>query len=43
MKNEDISYEEMLVYVFKILIDIYGVDKAIILLYKLNSVRGVKI
>ncbi len=43
MKNKDIPYEDILIFMFKKLIDIYGVDTAIIMLYKINSLRGVKI
>lgn len=34
--------KEKVISIFSILIDIYGVDKAIILLYMINKNRGVK-
>lgn len=40
---EDKYYELLMIDTFKLLVDIYGVDKAIIILYKINSLRGVKI
>lgn len=43
MKNVDISYEDTLIFIFKKLIDIYGIDNAIIILYQINSLRGAKI
>lgn len=43
MKKSDLSYEDLIITTFKILIDIYGVDKAIILIYEINKLRGVKI
>lgn len=43
MKDKDIAYEEFVILIFIFLIDTFGVDKAIILLYKLNKSRGVKI
>lgn len=43
MKKNDLSYEDLIITTFKILIDIYGVDKAIILIYEINKLRGVKI
>lgn len=43
MKKNDLSYEDLIISTFKILIDIYGVDKAIILIYGINKLRGVKI
>lgn len=41
--DDDLKYEDIIVFIFKDLIDIYGVDKAILFIYKINSVRGVKI
>lgn len=43
MKDKNITYEESIVKVFTLLVDIFGVDKAIILLYMLNKNRGLKI
>lgn len=43
MQKNDLSYEDLIISTFKILIDIYGVDKAIILIYEINKLRGVKI
>ena len=43
MKNCDLSYEDLMINIFKILIDIYGIDKAIILIYEINKSKGVKI
>ena len=43
MKNCDLSYEDLMINIFKILIDIYGIDKAIILIYEINRSKGVKI
>ena len=43
MKNCDLSYEDLIINIFKILIDIYGIDKAIILIYEINKSKGVKI
>lgn len=43
MKKNDLSYDDLIITIFKILIDIYGVDKAIILIYEINKVKGVKI
>lgn len=43
MKKNDLSYEDLIITTFKILIDIYGVDKAIIFIYEINKLRGVKI
>lgn len=43
MKTDDLSYEDLIIIIFKILIDIYGIDKAIILIYEINKSKGVKI
>ena len=43
MKKNDLSYEDLIIYIFKILIDIYGVDKAIIFIYQINKLKGEKI
>lgn len=43
MKKDDSSYKDLIICAFNILIDIYGVDNAIILIYKINKLRGVKI
>ena len=43
MKNCDLSYEDLIINIFKILIDIYGIDNAIILIYEINKSKGVKI
>ena len=43
MKKDDFSYEDLILAIFKILIDIYGVDKAIILIYEINKIKGEKI
>ena len=43
MKKDDLSYEDLILNIFKIFIDIYGVDNAIILIYQINKLRGVKI
>ena len=43
MKKDELSYEDLIVSIFKIFIDIYGVDDAIILIYKINKLRGVEI
>ena len=43
MKNCDLSYEDLIVSIFKIFIYIYGIDKAIILIYEINKKRGEKI
>lgn len=43
MKGKDITYEEFIVLAFSYLTKCFGVDKAIILLYELNKLRGVKI
>ena len=43
IKKYDLSYENLIIITFKLLIDIYGVDKAIILIYEINKSKGVKI
>ena len=43
MKNCDLSYEDLIINIFKILMDIYGIDNAIILIYEINKSKGVKI
>lgn len=43
MKKLNLSYDDLIINIFKILIDIYGVDKAIILIYEINKSKGVKI
>ncbi len=43
MEKNDLSYEDLIVSIFKILIDIYGVDNAIIFIYEINKLKGVKI
>lgn len=43
MKKDDSSYKDLIVGAFSILVDIYGVDDAIILIYKINKLRGIKI
>lgn len=43
MKKDDSSYKDLIIGAFSILIDIYGVDDAIILIYRFNKLRGVKI
>lgn len=43
MKKYDSSYKDLIIFAFNILIDIYGVDYAIILIYKINKLRGFKI
>ena len=43
MKKDDLSYEDLILNIFKIFIDIYGVDNAIILIYQINKLRGGKI
>lgn len=42
LKNLEGNMKEKVISIFSILIDIYGVDKAIILLYMINKNRGVK-
>lgn len=41
--KKDIEYKQLMISLFSILIDIYGIDSAIILLYEINKKRGVKI
>lgn len=41
--KKDIEYNQLMVSIFPILVDMYGVDLAIIILYKINKTRGVKI
>lgn len=41
--KKDIEYKELMIGLFSILIDIYDIDKAIILLYEFNKMRGKKI
>lgn len=41
--KKDIEYNQLMLSLFATLIDIYGVDYAIILIYKVNKLRGVKI
>ena len=43
MKNCDLSYEDLIINIFKTLIDIYGIDKAIIFIYEINKLKGEKI
>lgn len=43
MEKDDLSYKDLIIGAFNLLIDIYGVDYAIILIYKINKLRGVKI
>ena len=43
MKTDELSYEDLIVTIFKLYIDIYGIDKAIILIYEINKLNGVKI
>lgn len=43
MKRNDLSYDDLILTTFKTLIDIFGVDKAIILIYEINKSKGVKI
>lgn len=43
MKKLNLSYEDLIISIFKILIDTYGVDKAIIFIYEINKKKGVKI
>ena len=42
-EKNDLSYEDLIINIFKILIDIYGIDNAIILIYEINKSKGVKI
>ena len=41
--KKDIEYNQLMLSLFAILIDIYDIDKAIIILYQVNKQRGVKI
>lgn len=43
MKKDDLPYEAIILTIFNILIDIYGVDKAILLIYEINKLKGEKI
>lgn len=43
MKTEDLSHKDLILFLFNILIDIYGIDDAIILIYEINKLKGVKI
>ena len=43
IKKDDSSYKDLIIFTFNLLIDIYGVDDAILLIYKINKLRGVKI
>lgn len=42
-KNEILDYNLVIVLLFKQLVEIFGVDVAILYIYKLNSLKGVKI
>lgn len=41
--KKDIEYNQFIIALFSILVDIYDVDSAIIILYEVNKKRGVKI
>lgn len=41
--KKDIEYSQLMISLFSMLVDIYDVDYAIILIYKINKLRGVKI
>lgn len=43
MKKDELCYEDLILTIFKIYIDIYGIDKAIILIYEINKLKGAKI
>ena len=43
MKTDDLSHEDLILFLFKILIDIYGIDNAIFLIYEINKSKGAKI
>lgn len=43
MKKDDLPYEDLILTIFKLYIDIFGVDKAIILIYEINKLKGKKI
>ena len=43
LKYENKEYEDIMICLFKLLIDIYDIDKAIIILYKINSLKGIRI
>ena len=43
MKTDDLSHKDLILFLFNILIDIYGIDDAIILIYEINKLKGVKI
>ena len=43
MKKDALSYESIILSIFNILIDIFGVDKAILLIYEINKLKGEKI
>ena len=43
MKKDNLSYEDLILTVFKTLIDIFGIDYAIILIYEINKLYGGKI
>lgn len=41
--KKDIEYSQLMLSLFSILVDIYDVNTAIIILYRINKQRGVKI
>lgn len=41
--KKDIEYNQLMISLFSILVDIYDIDYAIIILYEINKKRGVKI
>lgn len=41
--KKDIEYNQLMISLFSILVDIYDVNTAIIMLYEINKKRGVKI
>ena len=43
MKNDDLSYEDLILTIFKFYIDIYGIDRAIILIYEINKLKEGKV
>lgn len=43
IEEKDLKYEDLILELFKVLIYFFGVDKAIILIYKINSCRGIKL
>ena len=42
-EDKELDYEKIIIDTFNLLVSIYGVDIAIILIYRLNKNRGKKI